>query len=544
MDFLRQPRREPQKPPSRRREADKKRSDREQEEVSAFFLQNIVPMSFDARDRRNPTTAWPSSARGATADTSSHVSEPWRPSGQLKNAVENDPHPVTAHERSEGSKAATYLTWTASRGSPVSRTRLTSKSPKERNSIRSPTPLDVREALADTGVFHNTGIRCAVTNGGDDKNIAQDEPIMSRHSGRSPRFRFSRPRYDEPIRIIRYQDRGTMITQEDIPHTSPGKQIRTTPVCASAVTTQDRIQGASETPTTVQASSKTGLASGVPVQPLCRTGVAHVILGSKQPTDEPITINGNSEERDVQPERPVSPKISVVERLEAAANNQRQSPMECGTTPNARYNEWYPEHRVGNLPSIPTSHDGAYRWPTRTAGSSMNRVRDVPTVPASCFVSTQFTGPHVGDMPAHEILDETAGLLQCYETPCLPAFQTPPVLMANRNSWQAAQSIQDYIAQLEREVLEKPQENVADEPASLVDLDSVDVMDDLGLGRRHQPLTQFGIQLPSQTNDTPIRHSTSGASRRGLIQSWKFDDTEEEERKFMSSFWRPNRQSS
>lgn len=547
MDFLRQPRREPQKPPSRKREADKKRSDREQEEVSAFFLQNIVPMNSNTRDRRKPTTAWPLNARGATADTSSHVSGPWRPSSQPQIAVENDPHPVTAHERSEGSKATTYLTWTASRRSSISRARLTSKSPKERNSIRSPSPLDVREALAETGVFHNTGIRCVVPNGEGDKNCVQDEPIMSRHSRRSPRFHFSRPRHDEPIRIIWYQDRGTMITQEDTPHTSPGKQIRTTPVRASAVTAQDRIRGASETPTTVQASSKTALASGVPAHPLCRTGVAHIIPGSKQLTDEPITINGNPKERDVQPERPISPKISVVERLEAAANNQRQSPMECGTTPNARYGGWYPGHAVGDFPSVPTSHEGADQWPTRTASSSMIRARDVPTVPASCFVSTQSTGPHVGDMPAHEILDETAGLLQCYETPCHQAFQVPPLLMASQNSWQAAQDgqgIRDYIAQLEREVLEKPQENVADEPASLVDLDSVDVIDDLGPARRHQPQTQLGTQLPSQMSATPIRHSTSGASRRGLIQSWKFDDTEEEERKFMSSFWRPNRQTS
>lgn len=545
MDFLRQPRREPQKPPSRKREADKKRSDRERQEVSAFF-QNTSSRNPDTRDRKKPTAAWPSSAREPTADASSQVSGLWRPASRPAIPDENVPRPRTTpqqqqqqHEQRESSKATTYLTWTTSRGSSLSGARFASKSPRRRNSTRSPTPLDVREALAETGVFRNTGIRCMVPNGQDDRNYAQDDRSMSKHSGTSPRFQSRRPRQDEPVRIIRYQDRGTMMVQEGTPHSSPSKHTRTSHVHAFSVTTRDTTQQASATPTIAQTSPNTASTSGVPVQPPCRTGVEHVVPNAKQPADEPLPSKENAKERDVQPERPMAPKLSVVERLEAAANSHWQSPTERETMPNARYSEWHPGYPAGHLPSRPISHEGAYRWPIETAGLSMIRGRDMPiAAPASCFVSTQSMGLHVGDMPTHEMLDET---------PCNQAAQVPPYLMASQNSWQAAQQdrqgIQDYIAQIEREVLEKPQDNVADEPAPLIVLDNMDAMDDVEPARGHPFTTQLGVQLPSRISATPVRNSPSGAERRYLMPSWNFEDTEEEERKFMSSFWRPNRQS-
>ncbi|ROW11402.1 hypothetical protein VMCG_01571 [Cytospora schulzeri] len=52
MAFLKQPRREPQKPISRSREKERRRSERELEEVSAFFLHKNLPESHDASGRK------------------------------------------------------------------------------------------------------------------------------------------------------------------------------------------------------------------------------------------------------------------------------------------------------------------------------------------------------------------------------------------------------------------------------------------------------------------------------------------------------------
>lgn len=534
---------------SRKREADKKRSDREREEISAFFLKGNIPIISDTtRAGSKPAGALLSSADGATGDTSSRVSGRGRSPSQSAVAVQCGLRPSMAQEREwnehvQGSKATTYLSWTTSRGSPRPRARLASQSTGEQNSIRSPTPPDVREALVETGVFHNTGIRYMGPTVEDRETWSRDEVTMSRQPGRSPRILASRTHQNEPIRIVRYQDRGTMVTQEDAPQKFPDEHIRDTHVRPPAVTSEERLQEAPKTPPAAPLQTDPALASRIPSQLMRRTGDAHVSPGSNQATGNPIAINGHGDEQDIRPERPVSPKLSVVERLEAAANSHRRERSERETTQNARHSEWYLGYPGGGLESIPLSHEGAYWWPACTARLGMVRDREIPVTAASCFVSSESAGPLVRNTSVHEMTSEAAGHVRYYEPPGYWAVDVPPSVMFDQNARQVGQrgqGMREYITQLEREILDKPHEDVVWEPTPCLDLDIVEERDDRA-PTGHQPQTRSGIRPPSRMNSTSLRQSPGGAPRLGWVQSWNFEDTEEQERKFMSSFWRPNR---
>lgn len=550
MDFLRQPRREPQKPLSRKREADKKRSDRERQEISAFFLQTSVPNKLDTRDRSMLTAAWVPSADGATPDTPGHISRRRRPSSHTAVVVRNDHHPAMAQDQArnnvrEGSKATTYLSWATSRESPTGRSRLASDSPDEqgRPHVRSPTPLDVREALAETGVFHNTGVRCRAPGGEDNKTWSKGEHNTSKQLVNSPYLQFSRTCQDEPIRIVRYQDCGTMATEEDPPENDPNKRVQEVRVHGPAVTAQDRIQDASETLTTVLITSNAALTSEAPAQPFLRTEDVHGSSSSKQATDNPIAVDEKSEERDVRPERPVSPKLSIVERLEAAVSNQWQNLTEHETLQDTRQSNQYPEYSDRSLESIPLSRHDVSPWQTPAARLGMIRERELPLATSSYFVSTDSMGPLVRDTPVHEMTNKAAEFLQFYEPPSHWAVQAPPLLGSSQDSKDAAQdgqSLREYITQLEREMLDRPQEDVAFESAPPADVDNMDVRY-YPQPDRHQTQAQVCNQPPSRMSASSIQPSPGATLRLGWVRDWNFEDAEKE-RRFMSSFWRPNRQ--
>lgn len=542
MDFLRQPRREAQKPLSRKREADKKRSDREREDVSAFFLQGNVPIALDApRNRSKPAAAVLSSADSLNGDTSSRASGRWRSSSQSAIVAQSGLLASTGQEQErnehlQGDKATTYLSWTTSHASSRPGVQLASQSPGKQISIHSPTPTDVREALAETGVFHNTGIPYMGPITGDHETWSRDEVAMPRRFGGSPRILASQTYQNEPIQIVRYQDRGTMVTQEDIPRKRPDEHIGNIHVRPHAINPlKERLQGASKTSLGAPTQTNAALASGVPTQLVRRTTDAHVSPSPKQAPSNHFTIDGQDKEHGTRTGRPVSPKLSVVERLEAAANSHWREPTERETIHDARHGEWYPGPQGDGRESMPLSREGARWWPAHTARLGMVRNRETPVTVSSCFVSTEFPELLVRDTSAHEETGEADGFVQYCEHPDHQAVDISPSMMFDQNTKQAGQGghgMREYITQLEREVLASMHGDVSWGP-------TLEERDNRAL-TRHQSQTEIGTQPPSRMSPTLLQQSSKAASHPSWVQAWNHEDTEEQERRFMSSFWRPN----
>ncbi|KAF3762499.1 hypothetical protein M406DRAFT_332878 [Cryphonectria parasitica EP155] len=74
MSFLKQPRQEARKSLSRNRESQRKRDDRQFEEISAFFAPKGPPERHDAQDRRQSVASALSSYDGRTGGNSTHTS--------------------------------------------------------------------------------------------------------------------------------------------------------------------------------------------------------------------------------------------------------------------------------------------------------------------------------------------------------------------------------------------------------------------------------------------------------------------------------------
>lgn len=531
MEFLKQPRREPQRPLSRKREAERKRSDREREEISAFFIQGSVPGTSATRDRNVLAATWPSSADGATPETSSRISGRQRLSSQPDFLTENGIHLAMAQEQRraderEGSKTTTYLSWPTSREAAGTRVRLGSKSPEKQDGFHthSSTPPDVREALAETGIYHNTGVCHMAPGNKRDETSSRDEPSKARQSEIYSRAQASRRSLDEPVRIVRYKDRGTMVTNEDAPYPRPDKHMREICVNTLAATGLDSTLEASKPPKTLPIVSPIALASEAPIPLFSRTEDAR-------------------SEPDIGPERPTSPKLSVVERLEAAANSHRQHLMEHEARRVTRDSDRYAVHSDRSSEFMPHSHQGNYRWPTLTDKLGTTQHVGMPVIVSSCFTSKEPTELVVRSASVHDMADETADIEQSYEPPRRWPAQVPPLLLANQNltrSTQDRQSMQEYITQLEQEVLDRPQEDPVFESAPLGNPDNTEVDDNVE-SAHHQFQTQIDVQTLSRVSAATMQQSPSGAPHLRWVRAWNYDNPEEEERRFMSSFWRPNR---
>lgn len=550
MDYLRKPRRESQKPQSHKCEADKKRADREREEVSAFFLQPNAPSNIDLREKSKPTTAWFPSADGAPVDTSSHVSGRRRHSSYAAVAAEQDRYPAVAHERepnekSEEGRTTTYLSWTPtpSRASSKTRTRLTRKPPKDQNSSRSQTPARVREALAETGIFHNTGIRRMATNCEDDKIWSRPEQVVPQQRERSPHHPVSwthQERRDEPIRIVRYQDRGTMVNQDDTRYSSPDKRKIEVHIRTCAATGRERTQKASEVPKSTSVGSRAAVASGLQTQPLCQIEDPRTFLGSSQVFENPTATDDNDAEREAQPERAVPPNLSIVERLEAAASNHQWNFIELETAQPAGRSDWYSGRSGGSVPeSRSLFHENALQWPAHT---TRLEARETPVAMRPCFKPKQSLGPLDRHTTMRDATIERPDFAYHYTSPIQWADQIAPSLLPTQNPTYLSQHTQDmrrYITQLEGEVLGGPQEDAEFESPPLVDLDTINMGEDLG-STCHQVQEQYGVRFPSRLSVTPMQEHPSGASNLGWVRAWNLEDNQEEERRFRTSFWRPN----
>ncbi|KAI0600169.1 hypothetical protein F4775DRAFT_599673 [Biscogniauxia sp. FL1348] len=179
MQFLKHQKRDSQpKPLSRHRLRERRRENREVEQVSSFFLPSKKGKSYrelshlprkTERDAMNTNerdgheqyytqqrysgSFEPSSPQQNGISTRQESSSPHNKSHQLP--INNDN--ISEHRR-KSSKATTYFTWSSSHPSPQTNRPDFKKGPYSSRSIRTATPELVRESLIATGVYRNTGI--------------------------------------------------------------------------------------------------------------------------------------------------------------------------------------------------------------------------------------------------------------------------------------------------------------------------------------------------------------------------------------------------
>ncbi|KAI2473514.1 hypothetical protein F4781DRAFT_136254 [Annulohypoxylon bovei var. microspora] len=177
MQFLKHQKRNPQpKPLSKSRVREKRREDREMEEVSSFFLphgadRNIrTPKPHDPSSRNDyqdikykarqfPSTRFqrisklsPSGHRLHSGPV--HISQP---RDETVESLSLNSHGFVDDGKDSGKNTA-YFTWSTSRHSPQTSKRANSSSPDMPVSVWSTTPEPVRRDLIATGIYRDTGI--------------------------------------------------------------------------------------------------------------------------------------------------------------------------------------------------------------------------------------------------------------------------------------------------------------------------------------------------------------------------------------------------
>lgn len=502
---------------------------REREEVSAFFLHGNAPNMPEARVRNGSIAAMPSSADGATADASSHNSGHRHPSDQPVYAFETGVQSVVASEKerkeqSEASKATSCFSWTTSRESSNTR---------------------ARQALLDTGIFNNTGIQYEAQ-GAKVNNVQGSGKLTTprQHKASSTSLDATQAYQDKSIRIVRYQDRGT---QHDRPYTHLDKHMQDIYKCDAASLPHDKSQTI-PAEQTLEAEKRVqkcfggpGImpTNGVLWKPLPRSKETCMPGGPSQANEMPSANNANGEERDARLKRPASPKLSIVERLEAMANIHAQQAAECEAAQNARHDDGNSGSPARSLESMPLSYGSAHCWPTRAARAGSIRDRAMPMPSTSCFAFKVSARPSIRDT----VTDEKASLAQPYGPADHLAIQAPPSSLSKQARWPVGQyegGIREYIDQIEQEMVNGLQDDLAFGPETLVDLDGIDFEERSRPAHQQSP-SQVGVHSSSRTSATISKHNYSGSPQLEWTRTWDSENTEEEERRFLSSFWRPNR---
>lgn len=304
MHFLKRP--PPPKPVSRGRERAKKRGERELEEVSAFFLHKGLPEAAGTSGRDQPTLSGASSLDRATRNSSASVID--APSHQSRSGeVYGYKSPDMDRESSRG---PTNWTWSSSYV-PLERGNAQASVAREHVPAQDPTPLRSRNALERTGIFKNTGITCIERSKGvssatsRSKNDGSNrEPLAVVSAGIVNR---QQDTSRQNVRIVRYHDRGVMASEEA--ETTAGRRQKVTEPRQDAVE-----QPKGSTPAKIAAAASTFKCSRVASED---EEVSH----PRGEGDVCIGAAFHAADHDTGLDRPRSPKRTVVEQLEAAAEN-------------------------------------------------------------------------------------------------------------------------------------------------------------------------------------------------------------------------------
>lgn len=211
MHFLKRP--PPPKPVPREREKAKRRGERELEEVSAFFLHKGMPEASSGSGRDHPAMSGPSSLDRATRGSSAFgIDAPPHHSGPGDEYVHRSP----GMDR-ESSRGATTRTWSSSCAAPE-RQPTQASGAKEHVPAKSSTPSPTQNALGRTTGSENADVRCVgrsrqVLSATSRSKIISStrEPlamVSAEIVNRQPDMS------TQNVRIVRYHDRGVMASEE------------------------------------------------------------------------------------------------------------------------------------------------------------------------------------------------------------------------------------------------------------------------------------------------------------------------------------------
>lgn len=552
MAFLKQPRREPQQPVSRRRELEKKREDREREEISAFFLHKSLPDRYDTQGRKQPDISGLSSHDGKTGNRSSQ-------SHDRRHIVDKDRLPPQTNDHAtqvvdqgplrtrEESRASTYISWSSSHPSPCVR----AQSLSETRGLSS-TPVRVRDALARTGIFDSTGIQFAANFGHE-----RPQPEVFTHNnviGARPIPTTELPEQDAqqatvpPVRIVRYHDRGTMAGDEFMDLRSPEAHAK-----GAATQTEPDSARAKPWDTTVvqqtgnKVEARTAYEASVGLTDM--TDLNKTDSHRTRPAETAVRQNGGSPRLEVGPARPQAPKRAIVERLEALAEDAKSqtSPAASSTTALMNHQPTRTAHDLGPLnadlgPAIPindlqTTVPDANRFVT----SPVYRAIQANLAPLDPSSSSHPTYPQLTpfrvltlhNMPQTQYAPTAAHITHGKgELAYNPRPELKPVQGIVHGE---AQSMQDYIAEIERHAWDGSEqgENHKTSPLREAHISRHSSRSDLN-GNDGNDSAHFRSGTGSMC--LPVDRADISYQDRGLDADWE----EEEEQRFMSSFWSPN----
>lgn len=557
MSFLKQPRREPPKTLSRRRESENKRGEREREDISAFFLHKTLP---NVQSRKQAVKNRHSKYDGIEDDGSSELCERQHAASQPRPPPSNfdrlariyaDP-PHT--ERGEG-KASARISWSASPSSTVLQDPPVS-SPHELSS----TPVRTRRALVQSGIFDNTGIACEDSHGYRRPEVrAPSREVFA--SARSPTMsevpgQIARTGSGQAVLIVHYRDQGTMADEKMVGPDDHSNHLPTqTP---RPVPDGERSDTAAPVQSMVVSSVEPTLVE-VSTGP-CEMTTSSTIPPDAQARDQVVSPDEGAFCLQAVPERPKSPKWAVIERLEAASEGWRSpcfplpakatpqkspkhpSPL-CGT---ATYRSFSPNMESSNSFSyVPvcnhSASDSAFEpGPTPfRRGTTPSRL--IPSWDRSqlgatmdgnytAFAASQFT-PGITNY-ANQIsgafpIDAKSNVMTAHATPIL-----------HNRSYEAQQSIEDYIAEIEEDFLFQTEEGESCESTS----------------SKEKTIT-LSSDLANFDPDLVQHESAHHQSHVGQTGQWLWQAPdraspytwaavaeleEDEEQKFLASFWRSN----
>lgn len=607
MAFLKQPRREPLKLISRSRENDKRRSERELGEVSAFFLHKDLPESYDALGRKQAAVSGLSSL-DEVLDNSSTYNPPrrqrqrvWSPGHRGDGKLQDHLAPreqILRREREDS--RATCFTWSASHHSNDLGLTPTEEETKRQQSS---TPMQIREALARSGVFDNTSRQQH-----DEGSTARprDYPSESKSQGVPDTYtiQVGQEVQSQSVRIVRYRDCGIMASEDKVPTGDSGTQRLAQ---SSPTNIQDLMHATDhsshEYSTTASPSKHQTLTdkSGQQVAVDCLTNTG-------ADADAPSCERGNTNG----PTRPKSPKCAVIEQLEAAAEGAGHQNFEAyavtgqglqpahqdGHASDSYSTEVHPVSHESAMQSAPNSghfqstqpsgpylsgpglqygHDVLAEQPVNTLRGLDPTLRkphsltqydrsSIRDVDQSMFGYSLEPIPSQGASPC-PLSQRYATMHSTYLFGSGPRSQTDMIISIPTGHMQTSsasiadvkgqlltssgenvllqeslrqQSMQDYISQLEQDVLNRHQEDDDNElspvlqrdgvqPYNVVNMVHVDDSRDCGQTGR---LWEADASLRNQS------HS------RASLQSWvnaQDIQEDEEEQRFASTFWRPNR---
>lgn len=561
MSFLKQPRRPPQKAPSSRRESENKRAEREREGISAYFLHKNLPDSYDVQGREQlDYQSGLSSHNDKTGDDSFNALERRRALNKSRllsdlahrhaRVRENAPR-----EERVQSKSSTCISPSTSRLS----TGLRESSESDARKLSS-TPARISEALARTGIFDNTGIACRndhIHQRPEFGPHARDGLVSAISSYMSQTLgKVASPDSGQIVRIVRYQDRGTMADEKmmGLEDHANNTSMPSRPSISQAEPF-DTVRPHQSVDTSCHKIPLSEASIG-----LCKMTNTGTNSRSTSLCDQAIGPDERGSCREAVPERPRSPKCAIVERLEAAAEDAWPPCSPPATSATTHINRHSPRSLVSTtiqdppntqvvstraFPCVPLPAYDAKLLAPDPFLAMLPRERTSLDPPAPWY-SAQFRVPVDETSRPHAITQTQLPTVTHYAdqpSSALPSevhfepMTAHAASMQHNLSHRGRQSMQNYIVEMERRILDQTDvsEGSGRSPSKrlIFKLNS-------DLAERHRDAVHASAYLTTQ--DGLSDQHLDAAPNKASLHHWAAvaELEADEEQRFMSSFWRIN----